>query len=391
MLRIRLGSLLAPWGACGLLGLAGCVESYVPDVLNAPTSYLVVDGSINGNGVTRIKLSRTIGTTATTVPPTERGARLFIIDNTGQRYALTEKTSGSYQSDSLLLDATRQYQLRITTANNVAYQSDLNPLKVTPPIDDLNFTTDGTQVQVRLSTHDATGQSRYYRWNFVETWLFHAAFESMLKYDRQLKRIVKRDTSIYTCWRTERPSFIRQASSAQLSQDALLNAIVLPLSGRTERLQIRYSVLVSQYAETAEEFAYYELLRKNTEAVGTVNDPLPTQLTGNVHRVDNANEPVLGFVGTHTTQTRRLFIDRQDLPLQTTAQFDTPYSDCLIGYEFLCDPYIGCIKYPNTRFFDRPSSIPIDYVANPDGYSGSTPECADCRTRGTLVRPGFWR
>jgi hypothetical protein len=363
----------------------------MPTVANANASYLVVDGFINGNGVTRIKLSRTVNTTTNTAPPVEKGARLFIVDNTGQRYALTEKISGNYQSDSLLLNATQQYQLRITTATNATYQSDLTPLKVTPPIDDLNFTTDGTQVQVRLSTHDATGQSRYYRWNFVETWLFHAAFESMLKYDRQLKRIVKRDTSLYTCWRTERPSFIRQASSAQLSQDALLNASVLPLSGRTERLQIRYSVLVIQYAETAEEFAYYELLRKNTEAVGTVNDPLPTQLTGNIHRVDNADEPVLGFIGTHTIQTRRLFIDRQDLPSQTTAQFDTPYSDCLLGYEFLCDPYTGCITYPNTRFFDRPNSIPIDYVANPDGYSGSTPECADCRTRGTLVRPSFWR
>jgi hypothetical protein len=390
MLRIRLGSLLARWGACGLLGLAGCVESYVPDVLNAPTSYLVVDGSINGNGVTRIKLSRTIGTTATTVPPAERGARLFVVDNTGQRYPLTEKTAGSYQSDSLLLDATRQYQLRITTAANATYQSDLTALKVTPAIDDLNLRVDGTEVQVQLSTRDPTGQSRYYRWNFVETWEFNAGVKSALEYDPVQKIIIARRTPIYTCWRTERPSFIRQSSSAQLSQDALINTPVLILSGRTERLQIRYSVLVSQVAETAAEFAYFDLLRKNTEAVGTVNDPLPSQLTGNVHRLDDATEPVLGFVGVHTTQTRRLFINRQDLPAQTTAIFDSPYSDCMLGYEFLCDPYIGCIKYPYTRFFDQAGTIPVDYVSTPDGYSGSSPECADCRLRGSITKPSFW-
>jgi hypothetical protein len=374
-----------------LPGLASCVEPYAPDVLNAQVSYLVVDGAINGNGVTRIKLSRTINIATTTTPPAEKGARLFIVDNTGRQYALTEKTSGNYQSDSLLLDATRQYQLRITTATNATYQSDATPMKVTPPIDDLSFVADGTQVPVRLSTHDATGQARYYRWTFVETWLFHAAFESVLQYEPSTKKIVPRDLSLYTCWRTERPSGIRQASTAQLSQDALVNALVLPLSGRTERLQIRYSVLVSQYAETAEEFAYYELLRKNTEAVGTVNDPLPVQLTGNVHRVDNPQEPVLGFVGAHTTQTRRLFIDRADLPASATAQFDSPYSDCALGYEFLCDRLSGCISYQYTRLFDQPNTIPIDYVSNPDGYSGASPECADCRTRGTLAKPSFWR
>ncbi|RZL10205.1 MAG: DUF4249 domain-containing protein, partial [Hymenobacter sp.] len=377
--------------ALGVLGLAGCIESYVPDVLSSPTSYLVVDGSINGNGVTRIALSRTISTTATTVPPAEKGARLFIVDNTGQRYALAEKASGTYQSDSLQLDATRQYQLRITTAANATYQSDLTQLKVTPPIDDLNLHVDGTEVQVQLSTHDATGQSRYYRWNFVETWEFNAGVKSALEYEPVQKTIIARLTPIYTCWRTERPSLIKQSSSAQLSQDALLNTPVLTLSGRSERLQIRYSVLVSQVAETPEEFTYFDLLRKNTEAVGSVNDPLPTQLTGNVHRLDDATEPVLGFVGVHTTQTRRFFINRQDLPAQTTALFDSPYSNCMLGYEFLCDPVTGeCIKYPDTRFFNQPGTIPVDYVSNPDGYSASSPECADCRLRGSITKPSFW-
>ncbi|RZK97349.1 MAG: DUF4249 domain-containing protein, partial [Hymenobacter sp.] len=260
MPRLSLGSSLARWGARGLLvGLAGCVEPYAPDVVNAPTSILVVDGFINGNGITRIKLSRTVDIATTTTPPAEKGARLFVVDDTGQQYALIEKTGGSYQSDSLQLSPARQYQLRITTAANVVYQSDAAPLKVTPPIDDLNVGVDGTQVQVRLNTHDATRQSRYYRWSFVETWLFHTPFESLLQYDPSTASIVKRAVSLYTCWRTERPSGIRQASTVQLSQDALVNALVLPLSGRTERLQIRYSVLVSQVAETAEEFAYYEL------------------------------------------------------------------------------------------------------------------------------------
>lgn len=384
----RISKWLIRWGARGLLlGLAGCVEPYVPAVLDAPASYLVVDGFINGNGVTRIKLSRTTNLAATTVPPVEKGAKLFIVDEAGLRYALTEKASGSYQSDSLQLSPTHQYQLAITTAANASYASERVPLKVTPAIDKLDWQTDGSQVQVQLSTHDASQQSRYYRWGFVETWEFNSAFKSILEYDYTKQIIVSRTTPIYTCWRTEQPSLIKQGSSIQLSQDALTDIGLLSISTRAERLKVRYSVLVSQYVETAQEFAYYELLRKNTEAVGSVNDPLPTQLTGNVHRLDNPAEPVLGFVGAHTIQQQRLFINRQDLALPSNWVFDTPYNDCTIGEEDLSlnkPP----LQVPHTGLFNNVGSVPIDYSAL--GYVGSSRECVDCRLRGSNVKPSFW-
>jgi hypothetical protein len=380
-----------------LLSLGGCVEPYLPEVVDAPTNYLVVDGFINGNGVTRIKLSRTATVLATAAPPVEKGAKIDIVDNTGVRYALKENASGSYQSDSLLLNSMRQYQLRISLATGSAmYESSLVPLKTTPPIDDIKWQLDGSQVQLSLSTHDATGQSRYYRWGFIETWEFTAAFESRIEYDPQQKVIIPRITPIYTCWRTEIPTGIKQGSSAQLSQDALTNIALLTLPSQSERFKIRYSVLVSQYAETAEEFAYYELLRKNTEAIGTVNDPLPSQLTGNVHRIDNTAEPVLGYVGAHTVQRKRLFINRAELALPAGWQFDTPYKGCTVDSTaetlFPYDPL--SVPYPRTRVFVVPQNIPIDlWVSNGFiiGYIGSSSECADCRTRGSNVKPSYWR
>jgi hypothetical protein len=384
-----------------LLGLVGCVEPYVPAVVDAPTSALVVDGFINGNGRTRIKLSRTASLASTTTPPVEKGAKLFVIDDTGLRYALTEQVSGSYQSDSLLLNPSRKYQLRITTAANITYESDRVPLKITPPIDKLNWKLDDSQLDVQLSTHDASQQSRYYRWSCVETWEFNAAFHSDLEYDAKKAIIVGRTTPIYTCWRTERPSVIKQGSTAQLSQDELTDVNLLSISTRAERLKIRYSVLVNQWAETPEEFAYYELLRKNTEAVGTVNDPLPTQLTGNVHRVDNSSEPVLGFVGAHTIQQQRLFIDRQELPPHSDYDYDTPYLDCLPSRELFKDSLnkLKVLSYPNTNIFKNPDNVPIMLLVWPDtpggdpipqGYVGSSRNCVDCRVRGTNMKPGFW-
>ena len=375
--------------ALATLLLAGCVESYMPDVADVPTNYLVVDGFINGNGITRIKLTRSVGLSSSTVP-VEKGARITIVDDTGVRYPLAEKTPGFYQSDSLQLNPARQYQLRFTTSANVAYDSDLVPLKVSPPIDKVSWQLNGDQVQLLLSTHDATGQSRYYRWGFTETWEFNSAFRSKLEYDRKKEIIIERINPAYTCWRTEKSSAIRQGSTAQLSQDALTDYALATPDSHDERFKVRYSALITQYTQTAAEFNYNELLRKNTEAVGGVNDPLPVQLTGNVHRLDNATEPVLGFVSAHTVQQKRMFIDRQDLPANWT--FVTSYDRCNEGEEDLTK-YNPPLVVPQTFIFQSTGNTPIDYIfsnGTPIGYTGSTTTCVDCRLRGSNVKPSFW-
>ncbi|RZK31070.1 MAG: DUF4249 domain-containing protein, partial [Hymenobacter sp.] len=239
------------WGL--LLALGGCVEPYVPAVLEAPTSFLVVEGFINGNGRTRIMLSRTANLAATATPAIEKGAKLSVVDEAGGRYNLSEKTAGFYQSDSLTLPAGRQYQLRITTAGGATYASALVPLKVTPNFDKLAWTLNGDQVDIQVNTHDANTQSRFYRWSFIETWQFNAGLHSNIEHHGSnppfpYHVIDVRTTPIYTCWRTERPTTIKQTSTAQLSQDALTNFTVLSILNRAERLKIRYSVLVSQVA-----------------------------------------------------------------------------------------------------------------------------------------------
>jgi hypothetical protein len=388
--RFSLTSILWRSATGLLLTLAGCVDPYLPDVPDANANLLVVDGFIKGNGRTRIQLSRTLNIASDTPPPVEKGAKLFIVDDAGTRYALTEIVSGRYQSDSLLLSPARQYQLRITTAAGVAYASDLVPLKLTPAIDNVTFRRDGGQIHLALSTHDPAQQARYYRWGLTETWEFNSAFFSTLEYDPVQKIIVDRLSPIYTCWRTERPSTIRQGSTAQLSQDVLNDFPLATLDAHDERFKIRYSVLVNQYAQTPAEFAYYELLRKNTETVGSVNDPLPTQLTGNVHRVDGAAEPVLGYVGAHTVQQKRIFINYQDLAFPNFWNFNTPKCDSLV--EYVPDKRRKLFM-PNTNVFNSPTSTPVEYYYEAGalvGYWGSSAECVDCRTRGSITKPSYW-
>ncbi|QKG57816.1 DUF4249 domain-containing protein [Hymenobacter sp. BRD128] len=386
----------ASLAVASLLGLSGCVEPYVPAVLDAPTKYLVVDGFLNGAGRTRIRLSRTQNIGTATAPPAEQGAKLSIVDETGRSYALAEQRPGFYVSDSLVLPAGRRYQLRISTTNAASYASDLVPLKVTPAFDKFKWTRQDGQLLFSFSTHDPSGSSRFYRWRLAETWEFNALYPSNIEFRGGI--IVKRITPIFTCWHTEQPSTITQVSTASLSQDALSQQQVLAFSERSERVKIRYSLLLTQYAETAEEFAYNEILRKNTEAVGTVNDPLPSQLTGNVHRVDNPQEPVLGFVGAHTLVQQRLFINPQDLPAHKPDFYENPYANCQApDTGEVVKPYFKYgVYYPASRIFADPDNVPTDLLYSQSttypvyGYLGGARECIDCRTRGSNIKPTFW-
>jgi hypothetical protein len=247
--------------------------------------------------------------------------------------------------------------------------------------------SDGLQIYV--NTHDDTQKSRYYRWTFDETWEFTSAHRSVL--ESKNGRLVDRIVDIYTCWATEAPSAIKLVTTVKLAQDVVSRQPLTLLPRTTVKLSEKYSILVKQYALTQEEYTYWEALRKNTENIGTLFDPLPSQLTGNVHNVTDAAEEVIGYVGAQSVTEKRLFIKRQELPSDWRR---------VTGYEACVLDTIPHPKDPNPpkfaeimSFFSTGAAIPVaelpPYLGG--GYLFSTPECIDCRKRGSNVRPSFWQ
>lgn len=372
------------------LGLGSCIDRYTPDVAPADQANLVVDGFINPQGRTVIKLSRTFSVNTQNTAPAETRAQLAIQDDAGQRYPLTETTAGTYTSAALVLDPSRQYQLRITTSQARDYASDLLPVVVTPPIDSLTWQVQGNGgIELYVSTHDARNATRFYRWEYEETYQFTSALESTIEYVPSTNRVRPRGLSVFWCWRTEASTAILQANTTSLAQDVLVNyplTQVLP----SVKLRIGYSLLVRQTGQTQAEYAYWETLRNNTENLGTVNDPLPARVTGNVHALADAAEPVLGYVGVHSVTEKRLFIDavRQlPVPQPGSVLFDPAYAFC-IGTEQVSIPM-------GLQQFRAGSSFPVKPVVSPFNgdtvaYLVSSVSCVDCRQRGTNVKPSFW-
>lgn len=377
---------------CCLLLLVGCVEQYAPDVIEGPNNYLVVDGLINGNGVTTVKLSRTQNISEESFPLLESGATLLLEEEQGVQYTLLETAPGTYVSNRLSLDINKKYRLYIRLPSGQEYASEFVDVKPTPPIDEVGWQALDNELQLYVNTNDPENNTHYYRWEYEATWAYTSAFQSVIKYDEASGKIVPRtrfDEDIYRCWRTEKSTDIKLGTSAKLSQDVISEYPILKLPSDSEELRIKFSLLVKQYALTQEAYQYWETLRKNTESIGTLFDPLPSQLTGNVHNLADAAEPVIGYVGASAVQEKRVFVSRDELPKDWRKFFPTCPIDSLLPVppETLED-LAG--RFRNDAYMPVSEIYPEMGFPAPIGYMGASKICVDCRTRGTNVKPDFW-
>ena len=366
---------------CSLLWLGSCVEPYRPDVIQAPNNYLVVDGFINSKGPTNIRLSRTVNLDGAAIPPGETKARVLIEEEGGPQFGLIEGRDGNYASAQLQLNPSRRYRLRIRTSDNKEYASAYVANKTTPPVDSVSWKAENGALQVYVSTHDPAQQTRYYRWTFDETWEYTTPYYSNFEFKNN--QLLDRRDNINRCWRGSNSSAIWITSTAKLSQDVVSEFPLIKLASSSLKIKFKYSILVKQYAQTKEAYEYAETLRKNTENIGTLFDPLPTQLTGNIQCISDPGEPVIGFVSVSSVQEKRIFIKRDQLPNNWTAENE--YAYCKFDTVLVPDV---------VKAFGSGQILPIVEIRGESGpllgYSASTSDCVDCRLRGTNVKPAFW-
>lgn len=381
---------------CVALLLPSCVDPYMPDVISSGKSFLVVDGFINSKGITTLNLSRTYDIDSKTAPPVETKATVYIEEEAGARYPVPESTvKGTYTSATLTLNAVRNYRLHILTSNGKEYASAYVPTKNTPPIDNISWRIGSTGLSIYVNSHDDTNSTQYYRWEYEETWEILPIYRPVYEYvNRNIRDIVVPYPVV--CWSNQRSSQIQISRTTALNRDVVADFRIQNLPPTSERLRSRYSILVQQYALTQEEYQYWELLRKNTENIGTLFDPLPAQLTGNIACLNDEQELALGYMGVHSLEQKRIFISRQELPANINV---------LTGYES-CVPVDTVYLYPRNVMpppnpaeilqaaFGGPNYLPIDKYLSPElkllGYTAKSRDCIDCRTRGTAVKPSFW-
>ncbi|CAN5327523.1 hypothetical protein BH09BAC6_BH09BAC6_05590 [soil metagenome] len=379
-----------------LLAVAGCKKPYNPVLSSSAASYLVVEGLINsGADSTVIKLSKTVNI-GTKIPVPEINAIVTVEGDQNSSYLLKEIAKGTYVFAGLNLDHTHKYRLRIKTTDNKEYLSDYQEVVITPPIDSIGFTAQSDGIRLYLNTHDTKNSTRYYRWDYTEAWQFHSKYVSSYKVGKDNKGnnaiFTKLPNEVtYYCFANSSSNSILLGSSAKLAEDVIYQAPITFVPSNSEKLELKYSIQVRQFALTKEAFNFWTNLKNISEQLGGIFDAQPSQISGNIHNVNNAAEPVIGYISVSTVQLKRVFIRYEELPQGYFAVY--PY-ECTADTALLHNPKtqqndVQLLILDNPGFY-----IPlteVDVNGKLIGYTASSPECSDCTIRGVVKAPLFWK
>jgi len=382
--------------ACYLLlfALLSCRKPYDPPAITTNVNYLVVEGLINtGSDSTIIKLSRTVQIGAQTTANPELRASVTVLSSANTIYPLKETGNGYYRSPGLNLSSANTYALKIITSNGKTYQSDFLPVKNSPPIDSVYYTLADTAVSVWLSTHDPANKTIYYRWDFSETYIIHPFVESVDELlTNPIDTVVPRSAQdqVYTCWASDTSQNILLGSSAKLKQDIIAKMQLTAIGKSSEKIGDRYSILVKQYALTPDAYNYWQLLKTNTEQLGSIFDAQPSELPGNIHCVTTPSEPVIGYLSAGTASQLRIFIDNRNIP-GTVTKIPVSVDGCEVDPYYFKDPGgfndVPSWIYSGKQFVVGTIQLPGGPIL---GYTGTDRFCADCTVRGTKTPPAFW-
>ena len=378
-----------------LLAMIGtaCRKPYNPQVISNDNHYLVVEGVVNsGNDSTVISLSRTVKLSEDVRTQAVTNYTVAVEGEQGGNYVLQSQGNGKYEIGPMHLDATKKYRLHITTPEGKEYASDYVEVKQTPPIDSIGFMPKNNALQLYVNTHNAANNTRYYRWDYEETWKFHARYQSDYIVDAVTKEVRGRhpDEDVYICFASDKSSTIVLGSSEKLSQDVIFQGPITTIPRNAEKIELRYTILLKQYALTKEAYQFWENLKKNTEQLGSIFDAQPTQLKGNIHNINDPAEPIIGYVSVSSTQSKRVFIDNTQLPQDWIAKY--PYDCEQPDSALFFNPKTGIREVE--AYIINGGSIPVSAIAPTGfiiGFTYSSESCTVCTIRGRVQKPSFWK
>lgn len=367
---------------CVIILTISCKDVYHPAIIESASFYLVVEGILNsGSGPSEVRLSRTARLYGNGFAP-ELNAVVTVEGKDNSISVMPSAGNGYYQSSGLNLIINNEYRLRIKTVNGKEYLSDYVMAKSTPPIDSIIWRQEQEGVRLYVNTHDDLENTHYYHWDYDETWEIRSHFYATVIYAPPVVRDRLPGEEVYSCWKYDSSANILIASSEKLQSDIISEAPLKLIPINTERLTVRYSMLLRQYALDKAAYRFYELMKKNTEDIGNLFSPQPTEMKGNIHNISDPSEPVIGYISASTISQKRIFISNSELSYWHFPQ------DCI-------DTIIPNTPLEFQRVFQYGYLYPYDKFYSPSGqvvgYYSSYPQCVDCTKRGgNLNRPSYW-
>ena len=374
--------------------LNSCTEPYILET-NTYEEALVVEATItNELKKQEITLTKTSQFEDKEVQ-IEKGATIFITDNTGTRYNFEEESGKYISTTEFQAIPGQEYRLTITTNNGRTFVSSSESLPPLNPIQDVKAaveTKDSLRgVAIRVSSFDPTNTANYYRYEYEETYKIitpkWVATKAILDNSSNVV-LVPNSVDTKVCYSTKKNTELILANTSQ-QIDSHLNNVVRFISDQNYIITHRYSILVKQYVESLAAYSYYETLKKLSESGSLLSPRQPGFLIGNLRSANNPSEKVVGYFDVASVSSKRIYFNYVDL---FPGEFAPPYyTNC---DEFCYRP--GLDPYPCRTWEGFIQDLGLNKIAYQSAnvqasvYNMVNVPCGDCTSFSSNIKPPFW-
>ncbi len=356
-----------------LLLITGCIVPYKPET-TANDELLTVEGVITDQPeINTIKLHMSVPLWKVSNEKPVKGAKVWLTGEMGRIDSLRETSIGTYATDKTTFQGKtgRKYILHINTPEfygGHSYESIPMEMKPVPPIEEITYNkkvfspqpwnTEGCEIYV--NTSDPTNKCSFYKWKYSETWEFHLPFDVPNK----------------ICWITVNSDKVMIKNTSILAENKVSEFPINTIENPVDRLSVKYSILVTQYSLSEDEYNYWESLKNTLDQMGSLYDIVPTSVPNNIYCIENPGEKTLGYFSVSAVSSKRLFIKDNFVG----SNIDMCSSDTIFGSQPLDQTGPQHLYLVSEHLKDKP---PFRIVT----YSGA---CIDCTQRGSNVKPSFW-
>jgi hypothetical protein len=395
-----------------------CTEPYALQT-NAYEEAIVIEATITNELKNQeIKVSRTYRFEENG-PTLESGAIVYLTDDLGNQYDFEEK-DGKYVS-KIVFQAVqdRAYRLRVITKDGESYSSRNETLTATNELESLttNITTknDEKGVEIIANSFDPTGKSRYYRYEYDETykiiapkWVNTEAITTVFKNrpseDGEIV-LQPRTTEVRTCYSTKKSDNIILTNTNNLSEDRVKHTVRF-ISSSDYILMNRYSILVKQYVQNLAAYTYYQTLNELSGSESLLSQNQPGFFSGNIKSDNNPNMKTIGYFEVSSYSEKRIFFNFSDIfpnertpdypyncPSQLNENTEKEYKlKYCFGYLGGCQgsAIISKLASKQSIYYGGYSSfgkIPFDGSVTIEMYPV---QCGDCTSFSSNIKPLFW-
>jgi len=361
-----------------------CIDPFEPDI-NEEENLITIDGSmIKGRVKQAITITRASSLMDPEFMPLEN-CNVKIIDDSGNEFMFYEESGGTYvaEIDDEFLQYNRQYKLVFSTPEGNTYESALETLLKSAPVDSFysikesQYSSSSEEMEERVQFYvDLKAPeegTRYYRWEVVETYEYHSPYYIDGYYDGQEYYYFPRPLdSLYACWTTQKVSGLYSSNTINLIKNEKKKIPLNYVARGSIKLSVKYSLLIRQYALNEGAYDYWHQAKVEAEESGGLYTSQPAQSISNIVNINDKEEKVLGFFWASSRSEKRIFFEEP-------SQYVKPFDYCVL--DTLDTVYPG------------PGPYPIYFTYNPltDTRKTANQECFDCTKKGgSLEKPDFW-